>query len=281
MRTEQEVLKQLLDFARQHDDIHAVTMNGSRVNPNAPKDPFNDYDVVYFVDDPRPYKKNQSWISYFGELIIVQQNDFSHQGLAEYIFLMVFTDGVRIDLSFCHLSRLAYLQEDSLTRVLLDKDGRIPPLPASSDCGYRVGKPRRKVFDATTNEIVFCTNNIAKGIWRDELPYAKMMMETIWRPCLLRLLSWYASSLHGWQLSTGYMGKWLKRCLPPEVWEAYRKTYPGEDYEQIWEALFAALRLAQQIGVELADELGYAYPVKEQEAMTVYLEQVRRMPIQH
>lgn len=52
MRTENEVLTQLLDFANNEDKVRAVILNGSRVNPNLEKDIFCDYDVVFSVTDP-------------------------------------------------------------------------------------------------------------------------------------------------------------------------------------------------------------------------------------
>jgi aminoglycoside 6-adenylyltransferase len=83
---------------------------------------------------------------------------------------MLFTDGVRIDLLFNGLSNLAFLTEDTLTTVMLDKDGRIPPLPPASNRGYWVEKPSAKEFAETINESLWCSNNVARSIWRDELP---------------------------------------------------------------------------------------------------------------
>ena len=45
MRSEQEMMKLILDFAREKNDIRAVYMNGSRANPKAPKDILQDYDI--------------------------------------------------------------------------------------------------------------------------------------------------------------------------------------------------------------------------------------------
>ena len=212
MRTEKQVFDQILAFAHEHDAIRAVSMNGSRVNPNAPKDFFCDYDVVYFVPDPRQFLADQAWISSFGELIILQQNDFIDHGADGCIFLMLFSDGVRIDLSFNHLSNLAYLHEDSLTVVLLDKDGRIPPLPPPSDRDYLTLQPTQREFSEAVNEVFWCSNNVAKGIWRDELPYVKYMYDTIIRDAMLKILAWYASMRHDWNISSGKYGKWLNRA---------------------------------------------------------------------
>ena len=54
MRSEAEMMKLILDYARANEDVRAVMMNGSRANPNAPKDLFQDYDIVFFVKDVAP-----------------------------------------------------------------------------------------------------------------------------------------------------------------------------------------------------------------------------------
>ena len=72
MRSEQEMLDLILTYARDHDEVRAVVMNGSRVNPNAIKDPFQDYDVVYYVRCVEPFRRNMDVVRYFGEIMIVQ-----------------------------------------------------------------------------------------------------------------------------------------------------------------------------------------------------------------
>ncbi len=72
MRSEREMLDLILNFAREHDEVRAVVMNGSRVNPNAKQDPFQDYDVVYFVRSVEPFRRNAEVVRYFGEIMILQ-----------------------------------------------------------------------------------------------------------------------------------------------------------------------------------------------------------------
>lgn len=278
MRTETQVLQQILAFAGQHNAIRAVSMNGSRVNPNAPQDLFCDYDVVCFTCEPRQFVQDQAWIAFFGDLIMLQQNDFEEHGEPGFIFLMLFTDGVRIDLSFQALSNLAHLGEDTLTRVLLDKDLRLAPLPPPSDAGYFLPKPSPQEFAAALNEIFWCSNNIAKGLWRGELAYVKSMFDSVVREPLVLLLSWYAAWQHDWALDTGKFGKWLQRFLPAEVWQAYLQTYAGAGEAENWEALLAALALVRRVGQELAAALGYAYPLEDDQRMIVYLRTVRALP---
>lgn len=278
MRTEQQVIEQLLSFARNNELIRAVVMNGSRVNPNAPKDLFCDYDVVYYVSNPRHFLENQGWIRYFGDLIILQQNNFVDHDTEGYIFLMLFSDGVRIDLSFDALSNLAYIQEDTLAAVLLDKDQRIGHLPPASDTGYHTPRPSQDEFADSVNEIFWCATNVAKGIWRDEMPYVKFMYDAIIREELLKILAWYAAARHDWAINTGKFGRWLKKYLPAEIWDAYTETYAGADYQENWEALFKACRLTRRIGQELAQALGYAYPLEDDQRTVEYLRKVHALP---
>ncbi len=49
MRTEDEMYSLILGIAKQDERIRAVYMNGSRTNPNVPKDIFQDFDVVYAI----------------------------------------------------------------------------------------------------------------------------------------------------------------------------------------------------------------------------------------
>ena len=78
MRSEEQVLKQIIEFANADNRIRAVMQNGSRLNANAPKDIMQDYDVVFFITQLKniSYKTDQSWIKHFGDLVILQQNDF-------------------------------------------------------------------------------------------------------------------------------------------------------------------------------------------------------------
>ncbi len=278
MRSEAQVFHQLLTFAGQDDSIRAVTMNGSRLNPNAPQDLFCDFDVVFFTTHPRRFLDDQRWIAGLGDLVMLQQNDFTEHGAPGYIFLMLFTDGVRIDLSFQPLVNLAYLSDDSLTRVLLDKDKRVPPLPPPSDAGYFLVKPGPAEFAAALNEIFWCSNNIAKGLWRGEPAYVKTMFDTIVREPVVLLLSWYAAQQRGWVLNPGKFGKWLQRYLPAEIWQAYLRTYTGAGEAENWDALLATLALVRQVGQALAADLGYAYPLEDDQRMNHYLRTVRALP---
>lgn len=75
MRSEKEMIDLIIDIAKTNERIRAVYMNGSRTNPNVPKDKYQDYDIVYVVTEMEWHLKNNDWISIFGELAIVQEPD--------------------------------------------------------------------------------------------------------------------------------------------------------------------------------------------------------------
>ena len=275
MRQEDEVIGQLLAFAERDSRVRVALLNGSRVNPNVAKDELRDYDVIFGVTDIASFARDQSWIgAEFGELMIMQHNQAEEEGEAWEIFLMLFADGVRIDLSF-HCADTVALIEDSLTKVLLDKDRRMGELPPPSDRSYVTEKPGKREVEEAFNEIWWCSTNVAKGLRRGELPYAKYMLDVVVRDALVKVLSWHVGMNNGWTVNVGKAGRWLRQYLPKKLWESYARTYADGDPERIWDALFETGRLTRAAGSAVADNLGYAYPLEEDRKVTAYMRQLR------
>ncbi|GAA4080873.1 hypothetical protein GCM10022410_25810 [Amphibacillus indicireducens] len=97
MRTEQEMFDLILAVAEKDERVRAVGLNGSRTNRNAPKDIFQDYDVVYLVTEMESFLEQPSWIDVFGEQLIIQTPEdmslFPPELGNRYSYLMLFTDG--------------------------------------------------------------------------------------------------------------------------------------------------------------------------------------------
>ena len=66
--------------------VDAVGLSGSRTNHQAPKDEFQDYDVVYVVENLEELISDLSWIDQFGKRMIEQEVRLEHRRL----FLMLF-----------------------------------------------------------------------------------------------------------------------------------------------------------------------------------------------
>ena len=85
MRTDQEMLDLILQIAKKLQ-VDAVALSGSRTNQNIQTDEFQDYDVVYIVDDLDNLTSNLSWLDQFGKRIVEQEVTLGHRRL----FLMLF-----------------------------------------------------------------------------------------------------------------------------------------------------------------------------------------------
>lgn len=282
MRSEKEMLNLILRVAENEEDIRAVIMNGSRVNPQARKDPFQDFDIIYFVREVEPYKRNWTFIRQFGELMILQTPedmvDPPPENDGHYAYLMQFLDGNRIDLSFYSLENISTCTADSLTVVLLDKDYRIPELPPPSERDYLPKPPTAKLFEDCCNEFWWVSVYVAKGLWRDELTYTKHILDVYVREQLMKMLTWYFGVQTNFQRSSGKMGKYFRECLEPEVWRQLESTYADSQPEHIWESLFAMCDLFRQTGQYVAKHFDFDYPEKDDENVTHHLRHVRGLP---
>ena len=273
----------ILGFARDDDRVRAVLMNGSRANPNAPPDPFQDYDVVFLVIDVSPFMDRHYVAPRFGDAIAIEEPEsqilFPGDGDGHYNYNMQLVDGNRIDLSFYHVDAMESRLEDSMTVVLLDKDGRVPALPPPSEESYRVEKPTQKHFDDCCTAFLFgLSSHVPKTIWRRQLPLLKFYVQAVLRKPLLIMIGWYVQVKCGPDALIGKEGKDLQKYLEPDEWLEFERTCAGSDYDQLWDSLFAFHRLFRSAAESVAREHGFHFPAEQAEAATAFLEHVRTLP---
>jgi aminoglycoside 6-adenylyltransferase len=195
-----------------------------------------------------------------------------------YAYLMQFLDGNRIDLSFYPLQDARKRVEDTLSVVLLDKDNLVGELPPSNDLGYLPQKPTAKAFDDCCNEFWWVTPYVAKGLWRDELTYAKYMLDVIVREQLMKMVTWYVGMKSDFGQSPGKLGKYLKNQIEPELWTALERTYADALEEDNWDALFAMGSLFRQVAQAVASALGFEYPEHYDKNVSDYIRFIRALP---
>jgi aminoglycoside 6-adenylyltransferase len=282
MRSEQEMLELIVDTAKNDERIRAVIMSGSRANPNAPRDPFQDFDIVYIVTDVAPFKYNCDWIKRFGELMIMQMPEDmldpppSNDG--GFGYLMQFADGNRIDLGIYPLAKLDELEKDSQSLLLLDKDGIIEPFAPASDSDYLPQPPTAKAFSDCCNEFWWVCPYVAKGLWREEIPYAKHMADHFVRDELTKMLKWHIGVKTQFSKSPGKLGKYFEKYLEPELWAMFLKTYSDAGYDNTWESLFAMCDLFRITALHVAEHFGFDYPHGDDELVSAHLRHVRLLP---
>ncbi len=283
MRNEEKIYSLIIETAKTDNRILAVYMNGSRTNPNAPKDIFQDYDIVYVVRETKSFIEDKDWIHRFGNILYMQypdeHPDYESDKENHYGWLMQFDDGVRIDLTVQTI-RFAreHIRDDRLCRILLDKENILPAVPEPTDADYYVKKPTEARFLACANEFWWCSNNVAKGLWREELPYVQDMTNFVVRKQLEKMLAWKAGIRTDFQVSVGKSAKYLYRWLEPDEYQGYLRTYFGANVQEAWTAVMLMCDLFGQTAEYVGSRLGYTYDAAEGKAARSFLEHVHRLP---
>ncbi|MCE5235595.1 MAG: aminoglycoside 6-adenylyltransferase [Clostridiaceae bacterium] len=285
MRTEQEMYDLILGVAERDARVRAVYLNGSRANPNAKKDIFQDYDAVYVVTETASFIRDEAWINVFGDILVMQQPDKLDEAFgkdvdfqAHYAYLMQFADGNRIDLTLQSIEQMQReYGSDGLTVELLDKDGILKPLPAPTDAEHWVKRPSREEYTACCNEFFWVAPYCAKGLWRGELLYAAEMLFHYVLEELKKMLAWHAGLETDFCVSMGKAEKLLSEYLPGEAWERLTRVLCAGSIESAWGALFAAYELFMECAQKVGEALGCPYDAREGENSLLYARRVKAL----
>lgn len=277
MRSPSEMFALFDEVARSDGRIRALTLEGSRANPNAAPDAWQDYDITFLVTDVGSFTRSDEWLRRFGDIVLMQKPeamDLFPPDFPEgwFSYLMLFSDGAKIDLTLvpCEDAE-AYFAQDPLIRVLLDKDGICPALPEPTDERFWVQRPPSTHVRDCANEFYLSCTYAARGLLRDELLSANWTFEQIMRVELLRMLGYLAGARRGFPLNTGKHDKLLPRYLTAGEREALLDTYRLDSVEAAWRALRAAMDLLEASMTEVCEVLGYEIP-NDRPQIDAYLE---------
>ena len=278
------MLNLIVGFSEANPMIRVTLMNGSRVNPNLKRDPFQDFDIANFVTDVNPFRNEEYVLPHFGEALVVEQPPLGPWPAEDddgsyYNYNIQLIDGNRIDVSFNPLNALDEAIKDSLTKVLLDKDNQVPLLAPSNESSYYLSEPNRNLYEGCCDGFFFTLgSHIPKTIWRRQMPLLKFYIEACLRDALLLMLGWEIGIKTGWEKSIGSRGKHLQKFVDSETWVDYEKTFAGKDYEALWESLFQTLRIFVRSARLVADKFGYIFPEEQAKRIEEFLRHVRSLP---
>lgn len=280
MRSEKEMLDLIINTANEDPRIRAAYLEGSRVNPTVQADIFQDYDVVYVVGETKSFREDPSWIDRFGKRLYMQYPEDSAYFPSDvencYGWLMQFADGNRLDLHVCTMETVK--RDLELYRVLVDKDNLLPSEPVKTEEIYWVKRPTSEQFHDTCNEFWWCLNNVAKGLWRKEIPYVMDMVNIYVRPMLTRIVEWKIGVDNHFSVSAGKCAKYMERYVSEDIYRRYLATYSSAEMEAIWDSVLGMCDLFHEIAAELSEAMEYPYDDTEAENGRAYLEHVRRLP---
>ena len=264
MRTDQEMLGLILQIAKKLQ-VDAVALSGSRTNQKIQTDEFQDYDVVYIVDDLDYLTRDLSWLDQFGKRIIEQHNVLDHR----HLYLMLFKDGNRIDLTLCPKE---YIQEwvdsEAGFTVLEDPENLFEPYFQNPE-RYWITPATETDFEKSCNEFWWVSAYVVKGICRQQLIYATDHLYGICQQELLKVLAWQVASDKG-TVDIGKNYKYLYNYLPAEKEKEFLNLLDFSSLEKITQTLFATMQLFHQEAQKLAQKMGFDYDREVAEKMIQY-----------
>jgi aminoglycoside 6-adenylyltransferase len=285
-----DVISNLIQWAERRESIRAMLLTSTRAVPvsNAPVDDFSDYDVVLIVKDIHPFYKERSWLGDFGEVLgaywdpIYPDPDF---GIEKFGNVTQYADGLKIDFTLCPIEMLRKIvraptlpaELDAGYRILLDKDALAEGIRSPTYRAYIPVPPANEIYQTIINDFFSDAPYVAKCLLRGELLPVKWCLDYDMKHVYLRpMLEWLMGLHHNWSLPTGWLGKGLKKKLPPETWSQLEATYAGADFDENWEALFRTMALFRQVAMEVGTGLGYTYPLDLDERVTAFVKAMQR-----
>ena len=267
MRAETEMLDLILQIAKTIQ-VEAVAMSGSRTNSKALKDEFQDYDLVYVVDDIDNLTSALSWLDQFGKRIIEQEVTLDHRRL----YLMLFEDGNRIDLTLCPKEHIQeWVDSEAGFTVLEDPEHLFEPYSQNLE-RFWIHPASETDFEKTCNEFWWVSAYVVKGICRNQLVYATDHLYGICQQELLKILAWQVASDKG-TVDIGKNYKYLFNYLPAEKEKQFSNLFDFASLDKIIQSLFATMKFFHQEAQSLAQKMGFDYDKEVTEKMIEYAEE--------
>ena len=268
MRTETEMLDVILQTAKTLQ-VKAVAMSGSRTCPKALKDEFQDYDVVYIVDDLYNLMSDLSWLNKFGKRIIEQEVSLGHRRL----YLMLFEDGNRIDLTLCPKE---YIQEwvdsEAGFTILEDTENLFEAYFPNLERHW-ITPATETDFKNSCNEFWWVSAYVVKGIYRKQVIYTTDHLYGICQQEFLKILAWQVASDRR-VVDIGKNYKYLFNYLPTEKEKEFSNLLDFSSIDKITQSLFATMELFHQEAQSLAQKMGFDYDKEIAERMIQYAEDI-------
>ena len=245
--------------------VKAVALSGSRTDTKAPKDEFQDYDVVYVVDDFDNLTSDLSWLDYFGKRIIEQEVVLDHRRL----YLMLFEDGNRIDLTLCLKDHIQeWVDSEAGFTVLEDPEHLFEPYSQNLE-RYWTSPASAIDFEKACNEFWWVSAYVVKGICRKQVIYATDHLYGICQQEFLKILAWQVASNRG-VVDIGKNYKYLFNYLPTEKEKEFSNLLDFSSIEKLSQSLFATMEFFHREAQYLAKKLGFDYDMEVAEKMIEY-----------
>lgn len=262
MRSEEQVLSYFKDWANNNELVRTAILTSSRVSKDKNIDFLSDYDIELYVSDITEFSNSDDWLKDFGEIMVRWPFKPRSTGQAGWITrLILFKDGVRIDFQITQQNTIDANRYDNGYEVLIDKDGLGSYLSEPTYSEFIIKKPSKEEYETLVHEFWWDAYYIPKYLWRDELPFAKYMLDYTLRYSFVHeIINWHIGYENNWSVTTGVLGKKYKSLLSTELWKEFENTYAGGGINENWDAFFRITDFFRKIAKDVGEKLGYDYP---------------------
>ncbi|VTY13745.1 aminoglycoside 6-adenylyltransferase [uncultured Streptococcus sp.] len=263
-RSEAQMFDLILQTAKSLK-VEAVALSGSRTDTKASKDEFQDYDVVYVVDDLDNLMRDLSWLDQFGKRIIEQEVALDHRRLN----LMLFEDGNRIDLTLCPKEHIKeWVDSEAGFTVLEDPEHLFEPYSQNLE-RYWTNPASQTDFKKVCNEFWWVSAYVVKGICRKQVIYATDHLYGICQQELLKILAWLVASDRG-KVDIGKNYKYLFNYLPAEKEKEFTALLDFFDQKSLTKSLLATMNFFHKEAQVFSLKNGFHYDKVTAEKMIEY-----------
>jgi len=273
----ESLIERFVAWAQDRPDIRLAVILGSRARVRLPADEWSDLDLLLMVTDPEPYLANFDWLRNLGD---VRATFLEPTPMGDGMGCRVlFNGGLDVDFSIVSSAPteqgIVHDPHSETTKilgrgmhVLLDRDGRVPPVDQTPTESGSWSPPAQSEFIETANDFWYHAVWTAKKLRRGEVWTAMMCCDVYMKRLLLKALECHARVLNGWDYDTWYDGRFLERWADARVLEGLRVAFARYARDDIRSALLATMDLFRWVGKEIAERLDYAYPTLTDEYAT-------------
>ncbi|TLG73804.1 aminoglycoside 6-adenylyltransferase [Culicoidibacter larvae] len=271
-------LDTLLSFCQNHPAIDAVILTSTRVR-NLTIDALSDYDIEIYTSNPEIFITSDTWMQFYDQPMFRFNDQFIQHDIELYMRMVIYEDYTKVDYKIIPTELLEKLSNtydpdlDNDYQVLIDKGRFTENLLEATHQSYYIKAPEKRQFDDMIGSFFMECSYIAKNLWRQQLMEAKYSFAFMRFEKLLPMLEWYLAAKSNTPLKHFKHGRNIEQYLSKTEIEQLNATYAAANYEENWQALYAAIELFAYA----ARKLNYQYPEKLHQKAMKYFTDIQNM----
>jgi len=272
--TDTPLLDRVVAWAETDPSIIAVVLTGSRAAVHGWPDRWSDVDVELICDDPAPLIGDDGWLHLFGE-VLVYLNLLSEGG-EHPTRLVAYSEG-EVDFSLCGRERITGQAETLVDlyrrgyRVIFDKEGVTECLPIPDGRPVPRDPPTADEYEYVVSNFWFEAYHMPGYLAREDL-WALKFRDGTMKKALRKMLEW-AALVRDPDADVRQIGHRMHDWVDPATWSGLHDAFGAFDEPSSRMALMVTIEIFRKTACEVADALGFAYPMEADRKITARLEE--------